>query len=888
MASGTHYEQEYHRAEGAYLQGNYQQAAQIVDHLAEESPEDPSVLLLRGHIYCCLQQYDFACQQYERVLEVTDEEEFVNYANKGIKDAKAWATQDLPNEQEPYSRLEPDAQAPEFLESDRQLFTAPPKNLASWAREESPSSEEEEALGVEELFNNSTEPLEDTDSPFAAFDESQLSQGVGIDEPFHNREAGDSQTLLTPSGPLGAELPKASEAQNEEAYEQEGDYPDYGEYDDPETLLMSSEELEDTFGHNSKTATEQTSDFSAPLDPWQETTYQEDEIELEQEQWLHEAGDESMETKQWGVSSSASRRQEPEMPAFAEEDFPSVETTGYNSGVDSIADFDLAEVESGSFSEERLESGVGLNGQQEEQQRVISEESPIRARGGNQRQGKVARVESEGSSTELEPVVESKQGVWSALYNAPLRRKNFLIASTAGVVSALTVAISSAMIPAGTGEGEPGVVARVGRTGGLMAITSVCSFGATFLVGRFALRQIKRTTEDLQGQFYAVQQGNLNAKATVFSKDELGQLATGFNQMTQAISTITSEAQRKAEEQEQAKEDLQRQVIRLLDDVEGAARGDLTVQAEVSADVLGAVADAFNLTIRNLRMIVQQVKEAARQVNQSSTESESFARGLSEDALRQAEELAVTLNSVQMMTDSIQRVAENAQEAEKVARSASETALKGGEAVDSTVAGILQIRETVAQTARKVKRLAESSQEISKIVSAISQIASRTNLLALNASIVAAKAGDAGREFAVIADEVRQLADRSAKSLKEIEKIVLQIQSETGSVMTAMEEGTQQVIEGTQRAEQAKRALEDIIQVSNRIDTLVRSITADTVEQTKTSRSVAQVMQSVEMTAQGTSQESQQVSNALQNLVSLAGDLLASVERFRVDPAERN
>ncbi|MGC1249203.1 MAG: methyl-accepting chemotaxis protein, partial [Spirulinaceae cyanobacterium] len=253
---------------------------------------------------------------------------------------------------------------------------------------------------------------------------------------------------------------------------------------------------------------------------------------------------------------------------------------------------------------------------------------------------------------------------------------------------------------------------------------------------------------------------------------------------------------------------------------------------------------------------------------------------------RQAEELAVTLNSVQMMTDSIQRVAENAREAEDVARSASSTALKGGEAVEHTVAGILQIRETVAETTRKVKRLGESSQKIGQIVQVIAQIAARTNLLALNASIEAARAGEAGKGFAIVADEVRQLADRSAKALKEIEQIVLQIQGETSSVMTAMEEGTQQVIDGTKRAEQAKRSLEDIVQVSNRIDALVRSIAADTVEQTETSKAVAQVMQSVELTAQETSQESQRVSSALQNLVTIARDLLSGVERFRVEATD--
>jgi twitching motility protein PilJ len=502
--------------------------------------------------------------------------------------------------------------------------------------------------------------------------------------------------------------------------------------------------------------------------------------------------------------------------------------------------------------------------------------------------------------------------------NAPLKRKQIYLAIATGVSSTLAMLIVGAVMgtPGPTAAPTPATANKSAtvnksatkaptakktetkaKTSGsqaaktaegppffLIALASGLLTGAgAWLLSQLLIRQIKGTIDDLQNQFDAIYEGNFNVRAKVLSEDELGQLAQRFNYISQVILTATTEAQERATATEKAREKLQRQVIRLLDDVEGASRGDLTVQAEVTADELGAVADAFNLTIQNLCEIVQQVKRAAKQVNKNSTDSEAFARNNSSDALRMAEELAVTLNSVQLMTESIQRVAENAHEAEEVAHTSSVTALKGGEAVERTVGGILQIRETVSETARKVKRLAEASQEISKIVAVISQIASRTNLLALNASIQAARAGEAGRGFAIVADEVRQLADRSAKSLKEIEQIVLQIQSETGSVMTAMEEGIQQVIDVTDKSEQSKRALEDIIEVSNRINTLVRSISGDTVKQQENSGAVAQVMQSIELIAQETSQESQRVAGSLQTLVSISRDLLTSVERFRVD-----
>ncbi|MBD3881033.1 GAF domain-containing protein [Phormidium tenue FACHB-886] len=337
-----------------------------------------------------------------------------------------------------------------------------------------------------------------------------------------------------------------------------------------------------------------------------------------------------------------------------------------------------------------------------------------------------------------------------------------------------------------------------------------------------------------------------------------------------------------SEEQRQQRESLQIQLINLLTDVEGATRGDLTVRADVTAGEIGTVADFFNSIVESLRQIVAKVKESAERVNVSLGENEGAIHHLADEALRQAEETTRTLNSVEQMTRSMQVVADSAHQAAQVARNASQTAEAGGTAMDLTVRNILALRETVGETAKKVKRLGESSQQISKVVSLINQIAMQTNLLAINAGIEAARAGEEGQGFAVVAEEVGELAARSAAATQEIEKIVDTIQRETTQVVEAMEQSTAQVVEGTQLVEDAKDSLGQILEVSRQIDDLVQSISSATVSQVETSGVVAQLMKQIAAISEETSNSSRQVSRALRQTVEVAQELQASVDEFEV------
>jgi methyl-accepting chemotaxis protein PixJ len=364
--------------------------------------------------------------------------------------------------------------------------------------------------------------------------------------------------------------------------------------------------------------------------------------------------------------------------------------------------------------------------------------------------------------------------------------------------------------------------------------------------------------------------------------DSIQAFAAEFSSSLGGLALIERK-QFEAEQAQKRNESLQMELLNLLQDVEGASDGDLTVRADVSAGEIGIVADFFNSIVESLRGIVSQVKQASAQVNSSIGNNEAVMGQLADEAQSQAKQISDTLLSVEDMALSIQQVAENARQAAKVSGIASLTAENGGKTMDRTVESILQLRETVAETAKKVKRLGESSQQISKVVSLINQIALQTNLLAINASIEAARAGEEGRGFAVVAEEVGALAAQSAAATKEIEGIVDAIQRETSEVVDAMENGTTQVVEGTRQVEEAKESLNQIVKVSREIDGLLRSISSATVSQTETSQVVKLLMEQITEGSERTSDTSRKVSTSLQETVTIAQQLQASVGTFKVD-----
>jgi methyl-accepting chemotaxis protein PixJ len=354
---------------------------------------------------------------------------------------------------------------------------------------------------------------------------------------------------------------------------------------------------------------------------------------------------------------------------------------------------------------------------------------------------------------------------------------------------------------------------------------------------------------------------------------------TEYLQQVQAQSAKLAEA---AAREKAAKELLQQRSIQLLTALRPALNGDLTVRAPITEDELGTIADAYNNTLQALRQIVLQVQGAAQQVAQTSSNSDASLAGLTNLAQQQLEEITAALGDIQQMVDSTQAVVANAELVQVAVQQANQTVESGDAAMNLTVKAIQGIRETVAQTSKKIKRLSESSQKISKVVNLIGNFATQTNVLALNAAIEATRAGEYGKGFAVVADEVRSLSRQSAAATIEIEKLVQEIQAETGEVAVAMEIGIQQVVEGTNLVSDTRQNLNAIVSATAEISQLIERITAATQKQMTQSVTVTKSMQDVAEIANKTFAESQEIATVFQELSGMAQELLTTASKFKV------
>ena len=401
------------------------------------------------------------------------------------------------------------------------------------------------------------------------------------------------------------------------------------------------------------------------------------------------------------------------------------------------------------------------------------------------------------------------------------------------------------------------------------------------LAGVVFARRISKPIGEVVRIAERVGQGDLSKLGPVTSRDEIGQLAHTFNDTVVRLrSLVQTEAER--DDERRKREDLQRNITRFLDIATEIAQGDLSKRGDVTSDILGSVVDAINVMVDELGALIKDVRQSARQVSGSANDLIVTMDQMTAGAQAQSREAMGVSSAMEELTLSVRQVAENAEASASAARLTLDSAQKGGDAVKVGLVGMQRIRGEVQSISKKIKTLADRSLEISEIVNTIEEISSQTNLLALNAAIEAAGAGEAGLRFAVVAEEVRKLAERSAKAAKDIVVLIKTIQTETQEAVIAMEDGTKEVESGYRTAVQTGESLRDIGDISKKSAELAQDISLATQQQVRGVESVAVAVQSIAGVAVQTEKGVVEARKTMDHVVKLAEELMTSLTRFKL------
>ena len=368
--------------------------------------------------------------------------------------------------------------------------------------------------------------------------------------------------------------------------------------------------------------------------------------------------------------------------------------------------------------------------------------------------------------------------------------------------------------------------------------------------------------------------GNYQARAKIASKDELGQMATSFNTMLDRITAlVTSETER---------DEMQKRLMNFLVLVSDVGKGDLTKRGEVTADMFGNLADGFNLMIARFGQLLKQVREAAERVNKSAGTLRESAGQMAGTAKHQADESVKTLSAIEQLAAQMRQVSETAGASSESAKQVLQATERGRIAVQETVQDMQSIRAAVQRMSKQVKGLGDRSLEISQIVSTIRDIANQTNLLALNAAIEAAGAGEAGARFAVVADQVRKLAESSTQATREIADLVKVIQSETQDAVVAMEQETQAVEAGSASALRTGEVFSEISAIAQRSAELAQTIANSAATQTVSTDQVGRSIKDFTGGAVATQKATDATRLTIEDMAKLADSLTASVAQFKL------